>query len=666
MKKLLSLFVATMMATVCASAYGWQQNYTGVMLQGFSWDSYDYSQWTVLESQAEDMKGFIDLVWVPQSGRCYESTQVMGYTPYYYFNQNSSFGTEAELRSMIKTFKANGIGTIADVVINHHNTDGYFSFPAETYNGVTYQFQSTDICANDDGGATATQAKSAGVSLSTNNDEGEDWNGCRDLDHKSENVQKIIKAYVKYLKDDLGYTGFRYDMVKGFNGSHVADYNDAAGVEFSVGEYWDGVTAIKNWIDATNKKSAAFDFQFHYRLTDAIKAGNWDKLNTTDQLINNPDYRQYAVTFVENHDIQDRVGGNSSADPIKEAEITAANAYLLAMPGTPCIFQPHWRAYKQELKSMIEARKLAGIHNQSTYSRYAGSTQYYAVQVEGTKGSLIAVVGTQSILNTIPTKTHTKILNANRYAYYLSNKTETAWLDKASGTYTEAFDVTLTAVSETSNAKLVYTLDGTTPTANSQQVESGSKININSSCTLTVGLLINGAVSGIVSHNYTIQAFEPYKIKVYVNVDQVNWNNVNFWAWNSSNTNLTAKGQWPGDAITATETIDGKKWYYQEYTISTEDDVVNLVFSTNTGSPQTVDKTGVKKTSFFEIATTKTGDKYNINDVTANMPTGIGHISVTPKENTDNAWYTLGGMRMESCPSSKGIYIHQGKKIVVR
>ena len=66
-----------------------------------------------------------------------------------------------------------------------------------------------------------------GVSLSNNYDEGTDFGGCRDIDHKSENVQKIIKAYLKFLKEDIGYTGFRYDMVKGFSGTHVADYNDA-------------------------------------------------------------------------------------------------------------------------------------------------------------------------------------------------------------------------------------------------------------------------------------------------------------------------------------------------------------------------------------------------------------------------------------------------------
>jgi alpha-amylase len=140
---------------------------------------------------------------------------------------------------LITKFKAAGIGAIADVVINHRNTEGWYTFPAETYKGVTYQMQSTDICKNDDGGTTATQAATNGVSLSNNNDEGEDWDGCRDLDHKSANVQKIIKAYLKYLKDDLGYTGFRYDMVKGFDGNHVLPPMVFVSVIFSPGHSTD-------------------------------------------------------------------------------------------------------------------------------------------------------------------------------------------------------------------------------------------------------------------------------------------------------------------------------------------------------------------------------------------------------------------------------------------
>ena len=121
------------------NSQGWVSDYSGVMLQGFSWDSYNESQWKVLEKQADELKNYIDLVWLPQSGKCLETTLVMGYMPYYYFNQNSSFGSEAELRSLITKFKAAGIGAIADVVVNHRNTEGWYTFPAETYKGVTYQ-----------------------------------------------------------------------------------------------------------------------------------------------------------------------------------------------------------------------------------------------------------------------------------------------------------------------------------------------------------------------------------------------------------------------------------------------------------------------------------------------------------------------------------------------
>lgn len=128
---------------------------------------------------------------------------------------------------------------------------------------------------------------------------------------------------------------------------------------------------------------------------------------------------------------------------------------------------------------------------------------------------------------TTPSKTeYTRILSGKNYMYYLSNNSETAWADKASGTYEEGFKVTLTAVSKNSNAKLVYTTNGSDPTASSTQATSGTSINISSSCTLKVGLLINGTISGIRTYNYSIKRFEPYKITVYVNTDAVNWKKV--------------------------------------------------------------------------------------------------------------------------------------------
>ena len=599
------------------NSQGWASDYSGVMLQGFSWDSYNESQWKVLEKQADDLKDYIDLVWLPQSGKCMETTQVMGYMPYYYFNQNSSFGTEAELRSLITKFKAAGIGAIADVVVNHRNTDGWFTFPAETYKGVTYQMLSTDICKNDDEGKTATQAATDGVSLSQNNDEGTDFGGCRDIDHKSENVQKVIKAYLKYLKDDLGYTGFRYDMVKGFDGSHVADYNDATGVEFSVGEYWDGNDKIESWIKRTNKKSAAFDFQFRYNVRDAVNgaangkvttSSDWSKLNSNDNLMHDANYRRYAVTFVENHDTQYR-SKDSQNDPLRKDTI-AANAYMLAMPGTPCIFQPHWNAYKSEIKEMIAARKYAGITNMSNYDNKQSKKTLYVNEVTGTKHKLLVAVGNDAAGYAGETG-YTKILSGYHYAYFLSNDAETSWTSMPSGSYEEGFKTTLTAVSQTEGAKLVYTLNGSTPTAKSTTVESGKEISINGTCTLKVGLLVNGEVRNIATHQYTIEKFKAYKFMVYVNADAVNWNPLYCYTWKGANSD------WPGEKMTETKTIGGKTWYYKEVSIDNANELVNVIFNNGTDKPQTVDITGLTSTAYFEIETSKEGKKYKVKDVTA-------------------------------------------------
>lgn len=671
MRKIYFTLIA-LLASINMFAQGWPANYSGVMLQGFSWDSYDYSQWTVLEKQADDMKGFIDLVWLPQSGKCIETTQVMGYKPYYYFNQNSSFGTEAELRSLIAKFKANGIGAIADVVVNHRNTDGWFTFPAETYNGVTYKMLPTDICKNDDGGATAKQATKDGVSLSNNNDEAQDWDGCRDLDHKSANVQKIIKAYLKFLKEDIGYTGFRYDMVKGFSGSHVADYNDATGVKFSVGEYWDGNPSIINWINKTNKKSAAFDFQFRYNVRDAVNGAadgkvasfsDWSKLNSTNNLMHDANYRQYAVTFVENHDMQYR-SASEPLDPLRK-DTLAANAYMLAMPGTPCIFQPHWRAYKQELKSMIEARKLAGITNMSNYTNKMAQTSCFANETTGNKAKLIVVVGNNTKAYT-PSADYAQILEGYHYRYYLSKSAETAWCNIPSGEYEAGFKAKLTAVSQNSNAKLVYTTDGTDPTAKSKQITNGNTINIDNTCTLKVGLLNNGTVTGIRTYNYTIKAFEPYTITVYANADQVtNWGStMYFYAWNSSETITKA---WPGTAVTATKTLNGKKWYYMDFKIKSKDAIVNIIFNQGKNKKQTEDLKAINSTKYYEITPKQSDGKYTCKDVTAIWaPTGITGTPTISNTTTDNAWYTLSGMKLGKKPAESGVYIHQGKKVIIK
>ena len=674
MKKIFTT-LAAVLASVNMFAQGWPANHSGVMLQGFYWDSYFDSKWTNLEAQAPELSQYFNLVWIPQSANC-GGDKSMGYDDFYWFtNYNSSFGNEKELRSLIQTFKSNGIGTIADVVINHRkNVSNWVDFLVETYKGVTYEMKSTDICANDDGGKTTKWADENGYKLSSIYDTGEDWDGMRDLDHSSQNVQTIVKAYLDMLLNDFGYAGFRYDMVKGYSGKFTGIYNDAAKPTYSVGEYWDGnVSVVKNWLNATKVNgqitSAAFDFPIRYVVRDAIKA-NWSTVKT-DGLANDPAYKQYAITFVENHDTEYR-SASEQQDPIRK-DTLAANAYILASCGTPCVFYKHWIDCKQDIKAMINARQLAGITNTSntTFNAYKGNG-YNGIMTTGTKTSLLAIVGPNANKFEV-SNAYAEILNGYHYRYFMPKTANVAWVDLASGDYEDTMKAKLVAVSNEDNAKLVYTTDGTEPTASSKKAKSGEEIEIPfGETTLKVGLLIDGVVSGVLTRTYKVEkptAFEPYDITVYANADKVGWTSgFNFWAWcDSPNENLTVSGKWPGDKVTQSKEIEGKKWFYQTYKIKSKSYMVSFVFSTGTGSPQTVNFANINKDTYLEIQNEKDGAKYKIKDVTANMPsTGISHPIIDNNAQNNPSWYTLSGMKMIEKPNQAGIYIHQGKKVIIK
>ncbi|MBO4801838.1 MAG: starch-binding protein [Bacteroidaceae bacterium] len=535
-----------------ATVEGWPAAYSGVMLQGFYWDGFGDAQWTRLEKQAEELAPYFSLVWIPQSGNCGGTS--MGYDDLYWFDDyNSSFGSEQQLRSLIKTFKDKGIGTIADVVINHRrNVTNWVDFPKETYKGVTYEMVSTDICANDDGGKTKTWATQNGYSLSSASDTGEGWDGMRDLDHTSTNVQTIVKAYLDFLLNELGYAGFRYDMVKGYAGKYTKLYNESSKPQFSVGECWDGTETIRKWIDATEKTSAAFDFQFRYTVRNAVNEGNWVRLGQTNDgnyplvssYYQNGTYRQWAVTFVENHDTEYR-SASAQQDPIKK-DTLAANAHLLASPGTPCVFLKHWKAYKHEIARMIQARKVAEIQNTSTTTAVAAAKEHFAYIANGAKGKLLVWLGEQSgAASSTAANGFTCILSGQNYSYWLENALVGTWNALAEPSFPE------------------------------DKVEK---------------------------KDITIYLKDP------------GWSSVYFYAWDG---NLFINDQWPGVKITSTKTIGDTKYYYRTFRVSAESNYsMNIIFDQGLDKQQTIDITGITSDRYYEIATEMDGNKFTVNDIT--------------------------------------------------
>ena len=593
-------FYTTLLMMVVAlgmMAQGWPEKYNGVMLQAFYWDGFADAQWSRLEKQVDNLSTTFDLVWIPQSGDC--GGPSMGYDDLYWFpgHYNSSFGSEAELRSMITTFKNKGIGTIADVVINHRrNVSSWTDFPRETYKGVTYQLTYKDICSDD-------EAASNGYQVGPNKDTGEGWDGMRDLDHKSENVQTNVKAYLKMLLEDFGYAGFRYDMVKGYSGEYTKLYNNDSKPQFSVGECWDSSNTIKNWIDATDKTSAAFDFQFRYTVRNAANYSDWSNLGKQNDgnwpLVSSSfytgSYRQYAVTFVENHDTEYR-SATAQQDPLRK-DTLAANAYLLAMPGTPCVFLKHWQAYKQEIANMAAVRKAVGISNVSKPTNMASNKDYYAVQVAGDGSKkLLCVVGTKAATYTPTNTAWKKVISGYHYVYYVEG--------------IEPSDITLPQLKD------------------DEKPQDGVYNGVPSFCT--------------VEENEICAFFEA----------PTSWGSqIYTWAWMNGGDGKDYVGtSWPGVSATLIGTADnGNKVFKWTSTKTTAPD--NIIFSG--GGKQTDDMVF-------------TNGGYYTKDGRQDVVTGIASITNTQTESphiyTLDGQRLPAGISPNSLP--RGIYIVNGKKVV--
>ncbi len=432
-KATLALCAASLGAgTSYARNYAWPENYEGVMLQGFFWDSYDDTKWTNLESQADEIGEYFRLIWIPNSAWC-GSTRNMGYMPQYWFtNHKSAFGSEEELRSMIATYKEKGTGIIADVVVNHRNgVTGWYDFPEEEWNGRKWSIGLDGICSNDEMANQPGQPKPTGAK-----DTGDNFDGCRDLDHTNANVQDNVKNYCKFLLEDLGYAGFRYDMVKGYGGEYTKIYNEYSRPTYSVGEYWDGsISAVTAWIDKTGKQSAAFDFPVKYRINSAFANNNMVYLVQSGQpagLLSKPEYRRYSVTFVDNHDTY-RDGSKFNGNVI------AANAYILCSPGTPCVFLPHWKQYTLQIKRLIRVRNAVGVNNMSAVEVLETNKDVYMARVTGSKGELVVAIGTPS--STPAGYTESDIVTrGNGYTVWTKTAVDLSGLEAPKEAFTVYFD----------------------------------------------------------------------------------------------------------------------------------------------------------------------------------------------------------------------------------
>ena len=392
-----------------------------VLMQAFYNESYSNSasgvgspwnlgntKWETLITQADTLGKYFDYIWLPPSA----SGDGMGYHPKNYGNQSSNWGSKEELADLISALHDAGSKVVADVVINHcQSSNGWLGFPTFDFGSYgSFNVDSSWICKNDEVNADWNKDKAGSDwgKATGNYDDGENWEGARDWAHDMPKVQEMFKAYLQWLREEVGYDGFRYDKGDGFNNWHHDNYNKAAGPEIAFMECYSGTDEIWGRIQGANYNLMALDFDTKWHVFDAIAGWDYDgKYGNPrgDGLLGRNNGR-YAVEFIDSHDWflrgdnENEFGGrgNSLTEDLK-CRLLQANAFMLSMPCVPCVFYPHWKKYDGFIKPMIQARKLAGVHSESAVTHeYATSTGYQATIV-GKYGYLILCLGDKAHQN---------------------------------------------------------------------------------------------------------------------------------------------------------------------------------------------------------------------------------------------------------------------------
>jgi len=322
-------------------------------MQTFYWDcpndlEQPFGWWSFIKSKVTELRqaGFTAF-WLPPLNKAAEQ-QSMGYDPFDYYDLGDIdqkggvptwFGSKADLLALIEEAHQNNIDLYADLVFNHNSGGELEENPHDHISRWTKfepgsgKFNRNWICFHPSPYETM---------------DGLSFGDMPDLCHRNPDVYDALLEYGRWLLEEIGIDGFRYDFVKGYGAWMVRAIQELRGLKgeqsfkpFGVGECWDSDRTINDWLAEVNTWSdnpiSAFDFPLRWRLQDLCMTDGFSlKTLTAGGTILTDGFPSIGVTFVENHDV-------ARSSPITTDKLLAYS-YILTHEGYPCVF---WQDYYQ-------------------------------------------------------------------------------------------------------------------------------------------------------------------------------------------------------------------------------------------------------------------------------------------------------------------------------
>lgn len=359
----------------------------GVMLQTFYWDcprdaGREFQWWNTIRAQLPSLAavGFSAL-WLPPVHKAANlGGPSMGYDPYDYydlgeFDQKGCvptwFGSKQELLALIDDAHRLKMSVVADLVINHNS-----GADAEEINPLTGQSRWT--CFTPKSGLFPRDWQCFHPNMYESWDE-MSFGDMPDLSHRNPYVYAELLKLTRWLVEQVGFDGFRYDFVKGYGANTITaiqEYHYMRSGQlfqpYGVAEFWDNAHAIETWVDLANFSNSNPVDAFDFPLREMLKAmcdqygfslrnfATWDTVLKQQPLT--------VMTFVENHDLRD------PGRPIENDKLLAYS-YILTHEGYPCVFWHDYFNYNLALSGSLNGID-ALVQAHEKYAGGAAQTLY--------------------------------------------------------------------------------------------------------------------------------------------------------------------------------------------------------------------------------------------------------------------------------------------------